>query len=146
MTASLWVMPEEACFARILRHETVEDRDYEFFIGDDAMSGFRFGPDDPESSDNIRAMHGHAIYNEWNFFAATRDGQSVKFYMQGELLDTQTYSVIPCNPGDLLILGQAPFKGAIDDVRLYRTALTEKQILAMYEAPFTPDPNEPPDM
>lgn len=141
MTACLWVMPEEASFCRIWRNETIEDRDYEFFIGDDAVSGFRFGPDDPESLENIRALHGYAAYNEWNFFAATRDGQHVTFFMQGELLDTQPYSVIPSHPGDLLILGQKPFKGALDDVRLYRTALTEEQILTLYEAPFTPDPN-----
>jgi len=86
---------------------------------------------------------------KWYHVAAVFDGtltasQRVKLYINGTLDSTGTNpsSTIPDFASDLYIgslePGYSPFDGAIDDLRVYRTALTAQQVLETAEIPVTP--------
>ena len=78
--------------------------------------------------------------SQWYHVAAVRDSTAgeVKFYIGGSLLgSSQSYSTSPTGGTDgSLVLGASAdstnyFDGALDDVRVYTTALTGGQILAI---------------
>ncbi|MBI4583725.1 MAG: Ig-like domain-containing protein [Planctomycetes bacterium] len=79
--------------------------------------------------------------NEWTHVAATFDGSQVKFYLNGELKDTQA-AAGPIVPSDSpLRLGASPqgsqntFTGRLDEVKLFNQALSAVEILAAMVPP-----------
>ncbi|GEM_PF-1080601 len=85
---------------------------------------------------------GAFAFNSWHHLAATNDGTQIKIYYDGNLVKTAQCNgsvKISDNPLNMLIgtgyntagtgifEGHA-FKGRMDDVRIYNTALTESQI------------------
>ncbi|NQZ97573.1 MAG: LamG domain-containing protein, partial [Myxococcales bacterium] len=82
----------------------------------------------------------------WMHLAATFDGADIRIYVNGVLENTQPAPglVIATNALDLVIGGQdndkGPFKGSIDDVRLYDFALTDEEVgLVMAGLPLIVD-------
>lgn len=89
--------------------------------------------------------------DKWEHVAVTRDGQSVTVYVNGESIyasddfpasdfavsDKHMYIGMDCNSSGALY-SQHAFKGALDELRLYDTALTQEQIqeLAYVEPGF----------
>ena len=77
--------------------------------------------------------------NKWYFLAGTYDGETVKFYINGEFISQDTSP-----SGDLstinrdLCIGQNDFintlvvNGTIDEVRIYNRALSENEIKMLY--------------
>jgi hypothetical protein len=80
------------------------------------------------------------ICNQWTHIAATYDGSELKLYINGVLKKTLadiSGTIDQSNPGRLTI-GSHPtyvscFDGLIDDVRIYRTSLSENEIMDLYE-------------
>lgn len=86
------------------------------------------------------------VPGEWNHIAVTRQGETVKFYVDGELVHTAAvpgqdfvetdfpmYIGIDCNSAGVPYTAHA-FKGALDDVRLYEEALSADEIKAIYQS------------
>jgi len=77
--------------------------------------------------------------NTWYFIAVTYDGASLKFYLDGDLVDTTVKAggVIPNSDRDIWIGGNETwgefFTGKIDEFRIYNTALNIQQIQEMME-------------
>ncbi|HHU79592.1 MAG TPA: hypothetical protein GXZ29_12060, partial [Clostridiales bacterium] len=84
------------------------------------------------------------VPGEWNHIALTRQGETVKFYVDGELVHTAAvpgqdfaetdfpmYIGIDCDRNGIPYSVHA-FKGALDDVRLYDRALPVEEIKAAY--------------
>jgi hypothetical protein len=96
--------------------------------------------------------------NQWYHFALTYDGRSVSTYVNGAL-DASTpveppFQKVKDFPGTKLVIGSAGitpfidwgdqyFDGLIDEVRLYRTALTAGDVKNLYEAKDTPTGKHP---
>ena len=83
---------------------------------------------------------------EWAFLACTYDGKEAKFYIDGELDASKKYDAgFQSNDEPLIIGWDAPdekkhFDGIIDEVRVYRKALTKHEIKkAMYAAAVRPE-------
>jgi hypothetical protein len=70
----------------------------------------------------------------WQHIAATFDGSTANFYLNGNLVDTKTGNNFGANASEVYALfGQAnatePFSGTIDEVRVYGTALSQGEIV-----------------
>lgn len=92
------------------------------------------------SSSSISAFEYNTIpINEWCFIATTWNGSTATFYLDGSAIGT--YDVIgTIEPdGNPISIGWQKagtmnnhFKGNIDDIRIYNTALTETEIQQLY--------------
>ena len=82
---------------------------------------------------------GHVIPNEWHHYAVTYSAGTVKFYRDGVLKDTKTISSSTSVP-DIKAFGiggsEAPFKGGIDELRVWGKALTEAQLRTYANEPI----------
>jgi Concanavalin A-like lectin/glucanases superfamily len=79
--------------------------------------------------------------NQWTFVCLTWDGTTLKAYINGSSVAANTSvssgSIDNCSGGTLRIgiewqNDQAPFNGKLDDLRLYNRALSEQEILSLY--------------
>ncbi|MFH0965007.1 MAG: LamG domain-containing protein [Planctomycetota bacterium] len=83
------------------------------------------------------------VVGAWQHIAATFDGRQSKIYLDGMLMDAADAVAPGIKPGKQnlhlrypLIWGDKidpPFRGMIDDVRVYRRALSREEILAHYK-------------
>ena len=89
--------------------------------------------------------------NTWSHLAGTYDGATLRLYVNGALVSSQTQtgtiatSANPLQIGGDSLYGQY-FQGAIDEVRVYNRALTQAEIQADMAAPLgggTPDTTPP---
>jgi hypothetical protein len=95
--------------------------------------------------------------DKWHFVAMSYDGASVKFYID-EILDSSypRTGTVRTNNNDLAIGrhggaangNDAFFNGLIDDLRIYNRALTEAEVMELYngktELTYTPQPDPTP--
>lgn len=75
--------------------------------------------------------------NTWSHIAYTFDGSIRKIYLNGSLVDTGTTSLSPFVP-TMVVLGSAGgslgFPGKLDDIRIYKRALSDADIAAIYNS------------
>jgi hypothetical protein len=70
---------------------------------------------------------------DWHHYAITYDGAYFLVYIDGQEVKREAYSGnIATNTIDMLIGGNS-WNGTIDDVRIYRDALTSEEIVALYQ-------------
>jgi len=71
----------------------------------------------------------------WYFFTAVKDGNTLKLYINGELVKTGTGTGVYVPPdGVALKLGTpGAYHGLIDEVRIYNRALNDSEIKYLYE-------------
>ncbi len=74
------------------------------------------------------ASFGPVEANTWYHIAATYDGNSLKAYRDGTLITATELPGVPGNAPREMRFGMGSFAGTLDDVRLYREALTNAQI------------------
>jgi hypothetical protein len=85
-------------------------------------------------------------YLEWHHLVATRDGNMVKMYLDGQLEDSELLNgdivlnnyELKIGSHYLLLNDDFDFNGLIDELRIYNRALSEAEIQALYEARITP--------
>ena len=88
----------------------------------------------------IRAQVVNPLGTEWHHILGDWDGQKIKLYFDGSLISTATMTSFANSTGYLTIGNSRysptyrPFKGLIDDVRIYEGALTTSQIKQEYIA------------
>lgn len=82
----------------------------------------------------------HALpINEWVFVAGTFDGTQARLYLNGALESVETFSTTPLNVTAQLLIGghfnqsNLRFRGALDEVRLFDQALTEPELVALFD-------------
>ncbi len=80
--------------------------------------------------------------NTWSHIAATYDGSSVKLYVNGSLVNSQSWSgQMPVSSSPLRIGGDSVwgeyFKGTIDEVRVYNRALSAAEIQTDMTTPIS---------
>jgi hypothetical protein len=80
--------------------------------------------------------------NEWTFFALVYDGKSIKAYLNNKEFWSYPYEkVFNCVNHEPLHIGKdipgstEYFHGALDNLKLYRGALTRKEVISEYKSP-----------
>jgi len=91
--------------------------------------------------------HGPTKVNEWSHLAGTFDGKTLRFYVNGIEVDSSPTRFDAVNPGNSFYIGcifgdpTSPdaalrntsfFPGLIDDVRVYDRALSQKEIIQVF--------------
>ena len=79
------------------------------------------------------------VPGEWHHYAVTYDGGTVKFYRDGVLITTKnnaTASTVPAMSTFSIGTDEAPFKGSIDELRVWSKALTESQLRSYANSPI----------
>lgn len=69
---------------------------------------------------------------EWYHIVGTWDSRSLIVYLNGKLSNRKNWRATPMVDDEPLIIGgsiNSPFKGAIDEVKIYNRALTESEVL-----------------
>jgi hypothetical protein len=83
----------------------------------------------------------------WSHLALTSDGEDLRLYLDGELLDTTT-ALTPQNSNKPLRLGCSEtwghFEGVIDEVRIYDRALNVEELTADRKTAIATPPSEDP--
>jgi hypothetical protein len=77
--------------------------------------------------------------NAWSFIVGTWDGSTMRLYVNGALVASQSKSgVITTDPNSSLLIGTRlrlpadTFHGLLDDIRIYNRALSASEISALY--------------
>ena len=78
-----------------------------------------------------KSPDGYIVTNEWHHYAVTYSAGTVTFFRDGILFGTSTTKLQTSFPPlQSITMGEAGFKGQIDEVRVWGTALTEEKIKA----------------
>jgi hypothetical protein len=78
--------------------------------------------------------------SEWHHIAATYDGSKVRLYLDGNLDKEYVQTGIPTGI-EIITIGRRsdgaePFNGLIDEIKIFNTSLTEKEIKSEYETSY----------
>lgn len=137
ITLAAWIKPEQKATQNVIKKAANDATDgYELSLGSDGSIFFRINQ---KTSANTYRVTSSVSYptdgTTWMHIAATYDGTVMKLYING----IENASLSPANPPLIatntlmLAIGAQPdglskFKGAIDDARIYNTALTASDI------------------
>ena len=133
-TLEAWVRPEKYReWASLFSKAGPEEPDYGFMV----YTGNGEGPPKAsirdEEGEEAEVEGGEELpLNTWSHIAATSDGEDLRFYIDGDLVDTQPTVIADVNSYPIRIGGLWDwwefFDGKIDEVRLYDEALSEEEI------------------
>ena len=86
---------------------------------------------------NVATSDNYVIANEWHHYAVSFANGNVKFYRDGEVKYTRTLSATLPEIKNFRIGGTAaPFKGSIDELRVWGSTLTDEQLRNHANAPI----------
>lgn len=137
ITLAAWIKPERTATQYIIKKATNGTvNGYELSL---ASSGYIFFRINQASSGDSYRLNSTVVYPTdgvtWMHVAATYDGSEIKIYLNGEEHASKTITSKPAisiNSLPLAIGAQSDgvykFKGAIDDVRVYNSALNASEI------------------
>jgi hypothetical protein len=145
ITLAAWIKPEKLATQYIIKKAILSATDgYELSLSNTGQVFFRINQ---ATNQNTYRINSVALYptdsNTWVHIAATFDGSVLKLYINGKLDNSATLSVpVPINLNTLPVAiaaepnGGGKFQGAIDDARIYYTALSASEIFnIVVEAP-----------
>lgn len=139
-TISAWInIPEDGGGYILNKGRDIENGSYRLTTSGVGATTYYGGVNDALFLDRIP-------YDQWVLLTGTVSGDIAKSYINGQLIDTKTLSdVFSCNsPNEPVTIGTHyyhgvpsvwayPFKGKIDDVRIYNRVLTETEIQSLYK-------------
>jgi beta-lactam-binding protein with PASTA domain/PKD repeat protein len=150
MTLEAWVYPTTATGWRtIIMKETSSSLAFALYGNDNASRSAIYV--NTGGSDVAANGTSQLPLNTWTHLAATFDGSSLRLYVNGSLIRTQSVSgSIISSTGPLRIGGNAIwnefFAGRIDEVRIYSRALTASEIQSDMTTPITVSNTTVPDV
>lgn len=141
ITLMAWVKTQENKTAKI-----AQKGDWDGYgLGIDKWNGW-FGHITLQDGNKVSLKweEGTPLLDEWYNLVMTYDGQTLKFYVNGQLKNSeQVEGLLKVNSRNFSIGsdngGQKFFNGSIDEVYLYGAALTSDDILNYYQQEDTPD-------
>ena len=107
---------------------------------------------DTSNPGNRDAHWGPISLNTWYHGVFTYNGSVTKFYLNGDLVDTETFSTsmpVLAGPENVLIgmmgagFNRYHWHGIIDDIRIYNRELSDQEVLALFNEP---NPLQPPQI
>jgi Tol biopolymer transport system component len=92
-----------------------------------------------ETEERVQAKEGIPA-ESWSHLALTSDGEDLRLYVDGELVETSAAATAQTSNGNLLLgsddLSERYFNGLIDEVRVYNRPLSEEEIVVGKDASF----------
>ncbi|WP_266204893.1 LamG-like jellyroll fold domain-containing protein [Pontibacter kalidii] len=140
ITLAAWIKPEKVATQYLLKKATQSGTNgYELSLSNAGKVFFRFNQ---ASSGDMYRQNSVASYptdgTTWMHVAATYDGTVINIYINGKLNSYKTLSAPSSINVNALALGigaqsdgGSKFQGAIDDARVYNTALSASQIMEL---------------
>ncbi len=115
---------------------------YELYRKD---SEFRFAIDDNVVKTEIKVATTGICTGNWVHIVAVRDtaADHIRLYINGSPVSTITDGTGNISQTEPLYIGDEMFPGAVDDLRIYRYALTQDQVMAVYGGAGLPDNTAP---
>jgi hypothetical protein len=142
MTLEAWVKPSQhEGWRTVLLKEAGGDLAYSLYSS--AFNNRPSGHVNTGTEHNAQAPAGIPI-GAWTHLAATYDGAVLRLYVGGTLVSSNSFggqaisSTGALKIGGNAIWGDEYFKGLIDEVRVYRRALTATEIQSDRDAPVSP--------
>ena len=131
LTVSCWAyITKHQNWTRFVNHEWVNNG-WLLFAG--ANGDFRFGIGQSGTQHQANTPNQIAPLNQWMFITGTYDGNDIKIYINGSLIDTSPLvGAVIDNAGDVNISKSSSINGMLDDVRIYSRALTETEVLQLF--------------
>lgn len=107
------------------------------FILSQAIDQFAFNVRTGTGSNSLTTGAGSAVANVWQHIVATYDGSYMRFYKNGTEIAKKSATGIISSSTDKLLIGlknyaAGRFNGMIDEVRIYKQALTSAEIQKNY--------------
>lgn len=120
-TLSIWIHPFTANNQKILKSNywelainSLHKIDFDFYYGQYQCS--------PE-----------ILIEQWNNITLTFDGSNFKFYLNGKMIDSWNGKVgLPTTNNLTISDKKAPFNGKIDDLYIFNRALSDDEVLAIF--------------
>jgi hypothetical protein len=144
MTLEAWVNPTSRTgFQAVLIKERTAGLSYALYSNDDSSRPPAVYVN-TGGSDKSAVGTANLALNAWSHLAATYNGSSLRFYVNGALVRTTavTGNLAASTGGALRIGGNSVwgeyFAGLIDDARVYNRALTQAEIQTDMATPVTP--------
>ena len=143
LTPEAWVLPYREFAAIIAKGDTIES--YGLWVWHDFCVGFVHNY--PEEGWWSASTTGKG--NVWSHFAVSWNGQIVKFFLDGELIEEQEFSdTLILNNENLFIGADFPggndyLNGFIDEVRIWNVARTQEEIQDNMDKPLENPKSEP---
>jgi hypothetical protein len=78
----------------------------------------------------------------WNQVVVTYDGQRIKEYTNGELVNDWSTTGAAIGTGQPMVVGAWPpyyaynFQGGMDEFQIFSSCLTEEEVRSLYDAGF----------
>jgi len=115
---------------------------YELYRKDAA---FRFAIDDNVTKTEISVATTGICTDDWVHIVAVRNTAEdhIRLYINGSPVSTITDNTGNISQAEPLYIGYAMYPGAVDDLRIYRYALTQDQVTAIYGGAGLPDNTAP---
>ncbi|MFZ4562079.1 MAG: LruC domain-containing protein [Bacteroidales bacterium] len=142
ITMMLWVKSEENRTAKLFQKGDWDGPG----IGQDKWNGWQGGVRlSNGTSQTIDWGDGLPLLNEWYHIAVTYDGANLKLYINGQLKKTKAVTgTLAVNNRDISFGAdngaQKFFKGSLDEIKLFGSALTQTEIQANFQGhPVAPD-------
>jgi hypothetical protein len=123
-------------YQMIAGKEAWPNRNYSMWIRPGVMT---FGFTTPNAAQDLQVGSKEVTDDQWHFVAGTYDQKNLTPYVDGELLNPRGTAGKPAtNTAPFMIGAQppgggGPLKGLIDEVAVYNTALSEKEIKSVME-------------
>lgn len=149
MTIAAWMKVDtfKTADARIISKSTGTDNDSHYFmLSTIRLHGyklrFRLKTDDGFKTKALMAPLGQLHAREWHHVTAVYDGRHMKLYKDGEeVASTSKTGRVAVNPEIPVWIGRnpdgkKPFNGIIDDVRIYKRALSTEEIDEIIEEAY----------
>jgi hypothetical protein len=149
MTLEAWVKPASLSgLGTILLKGGLSAPSYALFASDPNIAG---NPPNGKINTSLGGVidNGNAKLplNQWSFLAETYDGSTLKLYVNGNLVDSESASGNILESGSDLFIGGyfgQYFSGLIDNVRIYDQALPQSQIQTDMNTPIISPVDTPP--
>jgi hypothetical protein len=143
LTIEAWVKPTAVDSYRVLVHK---EQQYSLAIS----NGHLTYADSITWGYATMGSYGSVPVGVWSHVAATFDGATLRLYLNGAEVGSVAHSGVLTSTSNPLYLGSYNgsayyLAGGLDEVKIYRRALSAAEILASYEsAPVTPTPTATP--
>lgn len=106
---------------------------------------FRFAIDDDVTKTEINVSTSGICTGDWVHIVAVRDtaADHVRLYINGSPISTIADNTGSISQSEPMYIGYAMYPGAVDDLRIYRYALTQDHVTAIYKGAGLPDNTAP---
>jgi hypothetical protein len=139
LTIEFWIKPSNIGVARINPLDKAYWGEFAFTIETDGRLRYYHGQNKSNYTSFISLPAATIINNSWQHIVLTRDADAkvLRSYYNGVLKNTAAYAITPSRTSNAILIGDgyaSPFKGSIDEVRIYNRVLSLSEIKASYNS------------